>query len=43
MMFANLDKVYTTNDSFKKSKAKAAVVEDEYEVSEPDETDEDWD
>ena len=43
MMFANLDKVYTTNDSFKKSKAKSAVVEDEYEVSEPDAIDEDWD
>lgn len=45
MVFANLDKVYSTSDSFAKSKVKAAEedeFEDEDDVSE-DVADEDWD
>lgn len=43
MVFANLDKVYTTTDSFAKSKVKAAAIDEDDEYDNAPETDEDWD
>jgi len=42
MYFANLDKVYTTSDTFKKSKVKEVVEDEDEDISE-DVADEDWD
>ena len=42
MVFANLDKVYTTNDSFAKSKVKSAAIDEDDDISEGSVSDEEW-